>query len=66
MSSGVEVPEDLEQIVGDPQVLKRVAKIVLSHFVEGEARLKAEQVSRGCEPTRHCLVMVEAFVVPPV
>ncbi|KAJ6930182.1 hypothetical protein NC652_013897 [Populus alba x Populus x berolinensis] len=32
-----------EQIVGDPQVLKRVAKIVSSHLAEGEARLKAEQ-----------------------
>jgi glycine/D-amino acid oxidase-like deaminating enzyme len=37
------VPEDSEQIVGDPQVLKRVAKIVSSHLAEGEARLKAEQ-----------------------
>ncbi|CAK7339781.1 unnamed protein product [Dovyalis caffra] len=42
----VEVPEDPEQIVGDPeslQVLKRVARTVSSHLAEGEARLKAEQ-----------------------
>ncbi|KAJ6918580.1 oxidoreductase TDA3 [Populus alba x Populus x berolinensis] len=46
MSSEVEVPEDPEQIVGDPEsleVLKRVAGTVSSHLVEGEARLKAEQ-----------------------
>uniref|UniRef100_A0A6M2EK37 FAD dependent oxidoreductase domain-containing protein n=1 Tax=Populus davidiana TaxID=266767 RepID=A0A6M2EK37_9ROSI len=46
MSSAVEVPEDPEQIVGDPEsleVLKRVAGTVSSHLVEGEARLKAEQ-----------------------
>ncbi|KAL3591450.1 hypothetical protein D5086_010090 [Populus alba] len=46
MSSEVEVPEDPEQIVGDPEsleVLKRVASTVSSHLVEGEARLKAEQ-----------------------
>jgi hypothetical protein len=42
MSSEVKVPEDREQIGGDPeslQVLKRVAKTVSSH----EAWLKAEQ-----------------------
>ncbi|KAG6775279.1 hypothetical protein POTOM_018723 [Populus tomentosa] len=46
MSSEVEVPEDPEQIVGDPEsleVLKRVASTVSSHLVEGEARLKVEQ-----------------------
>ncbi|KAL9393393.1 hypothetical protein Peur_012678 [Populus x canadensis] len=46
MSSEVEVPEDPEQIVGDPEsleVLKRVASTVSSHLVEGEALLKAEQ-----------------------
>ncbi|XP_011032321.1 PREDICTED: putative oxidoreductase TDA3 [Populus euphratica] len=46
MSSEVEVPEDPEQIVSDPEsleVLKRVASTVSSHLVEGEARLKAEQ-----------------------
>lgn len=46
LSSEVEVPEDPEQIVGDPEsleVLKRVASTVSSHLVEGEARLKAEQ-----------------------
>ncbi|KAF9681766.1 hypothetical protein SADUNF_Sadunf05G0036900 [Salix dunnii] len=46
MSSEVELPEDPEQIVGDPEsleVLKRVASTVSSHLVEGEARLKAEQ-----------------------
>ena len=29
--------------MGDPHVLKGVAKIVSSHLAEGEARLKAEQ-----------------------
>ncbi|KDP31996.1 hypothetical protein JCGZ_12457 [Jatropha curcas] len=46
MSSEVEVPEDPEEIVGDPEsigVLKRVAKTVSSHLAEGEAQLKAEQ-----------------------
>lgn len=46
MSSEVELPEDPEQIAGDPEsleVLKRVAGTVSSHLGEGEARLKAEQ-----------------------
>ncbi|KAJ9177304.1 hypothetical protein P3X46_012538 [Hevea brasiliensis] len=46
MSSEVEVPDDPEEIVGDPEsirVLKRVATTVSSHLAEGEARVKAEQ-----------------------
>ncbi|CAI0428496.1 unnamed protein product [Linum tenue] len=46
MSSEVEVPDDPEQITGDPEsirVLKRVAKTVSSHLAEGEATVKAEQ-----------------------
>lgn len=46
MSSTVEVPEDPEEIVGDPEsirVLKRVARTVSSHLEEGEAAVKAEQ-----------------------
>ncbi|KAJ6737339.1 SARCOSINE DEHYDROGENASE-RELATED [Salix viminalis] len=46
VSSEVELPEDPEQIAGDPEsleVLKRVASTVSSHLGEGEARLKAEQ-----------------------
>ncbi|EEF37421.1 fad oxidoreductase, putative [Ricinus communis] len=46
MSSEVEVPEDPEEIVGDPEsirVLKRVARNVSSHLAEGKARVKAEQ-----------------------
>lgn len=46
MSSEVDVPDDPEQIVGDPesiQVLKRVAGTVSSQLAEGEARVKAEQ-----------------------
>ncbi|KAM7250990.1 hypothetical protein ACFE04_022873 [Oxalis oulophora] len=45
MSSQVEVPDDPEQIVGDPesiQVLKRVASTVSSHLGQ-EAKVKAEQ-----------------------
>lgn len=46
MSAEVEVPEDPEQIVGNPEsieVLKRVAGTVSSHLREGEAQVKAEQ-----------------------
>ncbi|CAN1132600.1 Putative oxidoreductase C1F5.03c [Linum perenne] len=46
MSSEVEVPDDPEQITGDPEsirVLKSVAKTVSSHLGEGEATVKAEQ-----------------------
>ncbi|WCJ31272.1 FAD-dependent oxidoreductase family protein [Euphorbia peplus] len=46
MASEVEVPDDPEEIEGDPEsieVLKRVAKSVSSHLEEGEARVKAEQ-----------------------
>lgn len=46
MSAVAEVPDDPEQIVGNPeliQVLKRVASIVSSHLREGEALVKAEQ-----------------------
>ncbi|EOX91551.1 FAD-dependent oxidoreductase family protein [Theobroma cacao] len=46
MSAEEEVPDDPEQIVGNPesiQTLKRVASNVSSHLAEGEARVKAEQ-----------------------
>ncbi|XP_065876331.1 D-amino-acid oxidase [Euphorbia lathyris] len=46
MSSEMEVPDDPEEIKGDPEsirTLKRVAKSVSSHLAEGEARVKAEQ-----------------------
>ena len=46
MSAVAEVPDDPEQIVGNPesiQVLKRVASNVSSHLREGEALVKAEQ-----------------------
>ncbi|CAM9003746.1 unnamed protein product [Rhodiola kirilowii] len=46
MSRNAEVPDDPEQIVGDPdsiKVLKRVAGNVSSHLREGEANVKAEQ-----------------------
>ncbi|PON67204.1 FAD dependent oxidoreductase [Trema orientale] len=46
MSAEEEVPDDPEQIVGNPQsiqVLKKVASSVSSHLREGEAQLKAEQ-----------------------
>ncbi|KAF5197659.1 Fad-dependent oxidoreductase family protein [Thalictrum thalictroides] len=46
MSRDAEVPDDPEQIVGDPEsieVLKRVAGNVSSHLREGEVNLKAEQ-----------------------
>lgn len=46
MSSEEEVPDDPEEIIGNPEsieMLKRVAKSVSSHLVEGEARVKAEQ-----------------------
>ncbi|QDP16885.1 hypothetical protein Tsubulata_009118 [Turnera subulata] len=46
MSSEMEVPDDPEQVIGDPEsikVLKRVARTVSSHLAEGEARVKAEQ-----------------------
>jgi glycine/D-amino acid oxidase-like deaminating enzyme len=46
MSAEAEVPDDPEQIVGNPesiQVLKRVAGTVSSHLREGEAEVKAEQ-----------------------
>lgn len=46
MSAVTEVPDDPEQIVGNPeliQVLKRVASNVSSHLREGEALVKAEQ-----------------------
>ncbi|XP_059623939.1 putative oxidoreductase C1F5.03c [Cornus florida] len=45
-SEEVEVPEDPEQVVGNPEsiaVLKRVAKMVSSHLEEGKATVKAEQ-----------------------
>ncbi|KAL5819689.1 hypothetical protein ACOSQ4_023531 [Xanthoceras sorbifolium] len=46
MSSEQEVPDDPEEISGDPasiQVLKRVARTVSSHLGEGEAQVKTEQ-----------------------
>ncbi|KAF5463740.1 hypothetical protein F2P56_013881 [Juglans regia] len=46
MSAEAEVPDDPEQIAGNPesiQVLKRVARTVSSHLGEGEAQVKAEQ-----------------------
>ncbi|KAI9165684.1 hypothetical protein LWI28_018680 [Acer negundo] len=46
MSSEQEVPDNPEEISGDPdsiQVLKRVARTVSSHLGEGEAQVKAEQ-----------------------
>ncbi|KAK1587920.1 hypothetical protein Q3G72_018278 [Acer saccharum] len=46
MSSEQEVPDNPEEIAGDPdsiQVLKRVARTVSSHLGEGEAQVKAEQ-----------------------
>ncbi|XP_050208288.1 putative oxidoreductase C1F5.03c [Mercurialis annua] len=46
MSSDVEVLENPEEIVGDPEsirVLKRVAESVSSHLAEGQAQIKAEQ-----------------------
>ncbi|KAE8655162.1 putative LRR receptor-like serine/threonine-protein kinase [Hibiscus syriacus] len=46
MSSEEEVPDDPEQIVGNPAsiaMLKRVAKNISSHLTEGEAGVKAEQ-----------------------
>lgn len=46
MSAEAEVPDDPEQIVGDPEsirVLKSVASSVSSHLREGEAQVKAEQ-----------------------
>ncbi|KAL2552031.1 FAD-dependent oxidoreductase family protein [Forsythia ovata] len=46
MSAEAEVPDDPEQVAPVPesiQVLKRVASTVSSHFVEGEATVKAEQ-----------------------
>ncbi|KAE7999655.1 hypothetical protein FH972_004061 [Carpinus fangiana] len=46
MSAEAEVPDDPEQIVGNPEsirVLKRVAETVSSHLREGEAEVKAEQ-----------------------
>ncbi|GLT49404.1 hypothetical protein SLA2020_229620 [Shorea laevis] len=46
MSAEVEVPDDPEQISGNPesiQMLKRVARTVSSHLAEGEAQVKAEQ-----------------------
>ncbi|KAJ4962591.1 hypothetical protein NE237_022530 [Protea cynaroides] len=41
-----EVPEDPDQVVGDPEsikVLQRVAALVSSHLEEGEAKLKTQQ-----------------------
>ncbi|KAH7520243.1 putative oxidoreductase C1F5.03c [Ziziphus jujuba] len=46
MSAEAEVPDDPEQIVGDPEsirVLKSVASSVSSHLREGEAQVRAEQ-----------------------
>lgn len=46
MSAEAEVPDDPEQIAGNPesiQMLKRVARTVSSHLGEGEAQVKAEQ-----------------------
>lgn len=46
MSAEAEIPDDPEQIVGNPEsieVLKRVASSVSSHLREGEAQVKAEQ-----------------------
>lgn len=46
MSAEEEVPDDPEEIVGNPEaiaVLKRVAKSVSSHLGEGEVEVKAEQ-----------------------
>uniref|UniRef100_A0A2P2IRT9 Putative oxidoreductase TDA3 n=1 Tax=Rhizophora mucronata TaxID=61149 RepID=A0A2P2IRT9_RHIMU len=46
MSAEVEVPDDPEQIVGNPesiQMLKRVARTTSSQLAEGEALVKAEQ-----------------------
>ena len=46
MSAEEEVPDDPEQIVGNPEaieVLKRVARTVSSQLGEGEAEVKAEQ-----------------------
>ncbi|PIA27092.1 hypothetical protein AQUCO_08300055v1 [Aquilegia coerulea] len=46
MSRDAEVPDDPEQIVGDPEsieVLKRVAGNVSSHLRDGEVTVKAEQ-----------------------
>ena len=46
MSSKEEVPDDPEQVVGDPdsiRILKRVASSVSSHLREGGAQVKAEQ-----------------------
>ena len=45
-TSQVEVPDDPEQVVGNPEsiaVLKRVAETVSSHLGEGAAVVKAEQ-----------------------
>merc|ERR1712071_144580 len=46
MSAEAEVPDDPEEIVGDPGsigMLKRVARTVSTHLGEGEAQVKAEQ-----------------------
>lgn len=46
MSKEEEVPDDPEEIRGNPEsigMLKRVAKTVSSHLGEGEAHVKAEQ-----------------------
>ncbi|KAK9949019.1 hypothetical protein M0R45_004567 [Rubus argutus] len=46
MSSEAEIPDDPEEIVGNPEsieVLKSVAGSVSSHLREGEAEVKAEQ-----------------------
>ncbi|XVE87060.1 hypothetical protein DITRI_Ditri18aG0085800 [Diplodiscus trichospermus] len=46
MSAEAEVPDDPEQIVGNPEsieMLKRVGRNVSSHLAEGEAQVKAEQ-----------------------
>uniref|UniRef100_A0A7N0SYQ6 FAD dependent oxidoreductase domain-containing protein n=1 Tax=Kalanchoe fedtschenkoi TaxID=63787 RepID=A0A7N0SYQ6_KALFE len=46
MSRTAEVPDDPDQIAGDPEsikVLKRVAESVSSHLREGEVKVKAEQ-----------------------
>ncbi|ONI02917.1 hypothetical protein PRUPE_6G229100 [Prunus persica] len=46
MSAEAEIPDDPEQIVGNPEsieVLKGVASSVSSHLREGEAQVKAEQ-----------------------
>lgn len=46
MFAEAEIPDDQEQIVGNPEsieVLKGVASSVSSHLREGEAQVKAEQ-----------------------